>query len=263
MLIKFKQYSNKNVEFLSMDNEETFKANLETMPDNWIWRNKKIFYKTNKYGYRADEFETIDWNNYFLTFGDSNVFGIGLSNELIFPNIVAEKLAMKAVNLAIPGTGSDFVYYNFLTFLKNSVNIPKFIVISWPNVYRKLWFLEKENYCWIPQFSHENKNYKKIDDMSLSLSSEVKHSLQQFRFQRETIKIICELKGIKMIEFSMHAESQYYTSFPDIPVLIIDKYVKDQNYFNDFRARDYTKKHGSHYGPNFHQFYANYIVNNL
>jgi hypothetical protein len=267
MLIEFSKYKNLNSKFLSMDDEKTFNFNLKTMPENWIWRTKEISYVTNSQGYRCKEFNNVNWNNYFLTFGDSNVFGIGSSEDLIFPNIVSSHLSIEPVNLGIPGCGTDTIFYNIINILTNINHFPKFIVISWPNIFRKIWFQEDSSYLWIPQLSHTDSLHKKFDDLSLSISTEELHVKQEWLYRRNAIKLLCEIKGIKLIEFVMPYESINYADISDLIKIDIEEEEKidynNSQYFNKIRARDYSKKYGSHYGPAYHQMISDYIIKNV
>ena len=263
MLINVSKYQNLNSKFVSMDDEETFKQNLKTMPDGWIWRYKEITYQTNNLGYRAPPIEEINLDNYFLSLGDSNVFGVGLSNELIFTSILSEQTRVNGINLGIPGCSTDFIFSNIINSLEMFHKKPKFVLIAWPNLYRKTWFVENDIYFWIPQLSHTDKNFKELDDISVLTSKYKQHVHTEFVYRKKTIEQLCMSNGIKLIQFYFPWGGEEASDVKKIEVSWGSTQKHSVEYFNTYKARDWSDKLGGHYGPLYHQAVSDYVVSIL
>jgi|AntAceMinimDraft_12_1070368.scaffolds.fasta_scaffold92314_2 hypothetical protein len=261
MLINQSKYKNIDTCYCSIDDEKTYLDNLKRMPMDWIWRTKKINYTTNSDGFRTKEISNINLDNYFLSFGDSTTFGIGLSNEDTYTSLISKSLNVEGINLGIPGAGTDIIYYNFLTFMEHiSVN-PKFIIIVWPNLFRKSWFREDADpYLWIPQHNGLDKTMYKFDKLSIDLSMHLHNVNTEFEFRRKCIKMMCDHNSIKLIEIALPWESPLYLNLRDINYIDYTLPKKlSLDYFNLDRARDWTPPDGGHYGPAYHNEILNFL----
>jgi hypothetical protein len=254
MLINQPQYKNINTSYCSIDDEKTFLDNLKRMPPEWRWRTREINYTTNSNGFRTKEISNIELNNYFLSFGDSTTFGIGLANDDTYTSLISKSLNIEGINLGIPGSGTDVIYYNFLTFMENINVAPKFVIIVWPNVFRKSWFQEDTDpYLWIPQHSGLDRTKYKFDKMSTELSMYDHNVKTEFEFRRKSIKMICNYNSIKLIEIALPWESSLYLNLKNINHIdYIPPKKLSLDYFNLDRARDWTPPDGGHYGPVYH-----------
>ena len=263
MLINVSKYQNLNSKFVSMDDEETLKQNLKTMPDGWIWRDKEITYQTNNLGYRAPPIEEINLDNYFLSLGDSNVFGVGLSNELIFTSLVSNQTRVNGINLGIPGCSTDFMFSNIINSLELFHKKPKFILIAWPNLYRKTWFVDNDVYFWIPQLSHTDKKFKELDDISLLTADYKHHVYTEFSYRKKSIEQLCAANGIKLIQFCFPWGGEEIIDIKKIEVQWGSTQSQSLEYFNTHKARDWSAKLGGHYGPLYHQAVSDYAESML
>lgn len=263
MLISVSKYQNLNSKFVSMDDEETFKQNLKTMPDGWIWRDKEITYQTNSFGYRTLAINDIDVDNYFLSLGDSNVFGVGLSNELIFTSVLSKHTGVNGINLGIPGCSTDFIFSNIVNSLETFQKKPKFILIAWPNLYRKTWFIDNEVYFWIPQLSHMDNKFKDLDDISVLTSKYEQHVYTEFAYRKKSIEQLCTANGIKLVQFYFPWTGGEAKDVKKIEVQWGSVQTHSLEYFNTHKARDWSAKLGGHYGPLYHQAVSDYAVSML
>lgn len=110
MFNSWSDVANKELNWYSSDNEQRYQDNLkkhynDLLKFNWI--DNSFTYKFNKYGFRCEEFVDTD-NIMFL--GCSVTQGIGLPNELIFPNLVAKETKLRCANLAVHGTSADTAF---------------------------------------------------------------------------------------------------------------------------------------------------------
>jgi hypothetical protein len=125
----------------SYDNERLFKKNSKTMPQSWIYRTKKVEYKNNSRGYRAPEFDKINWKKSIVILGDSNVYGEGLAEEDTISCVLSHLSGYNVVNLGSPGSSIEYSFINSL-ILKNNYSTPKAIVQLWTTRDRYTEFLE-------------------------------------------------------------------------------------------------------------------------
>jgi hypothetical protein len=132
-------YASKDNElFMSTDTEDLFKKNLASMPDDWVYRTKQIKYNLNSLGYRTKELDDIDQNNFFITYGCSFTFGVGLAEDELWTTTLSNELGIECLNLAMGGAGMDLIYLNTMTYLKNTDIRPKFVVIQCPDPSRMI-----------------------------------------------------------------------------------------------------------------------------
>lgn len=97
-------------------------------PGGEYLEHKNVSYKLNSYGYRGKEFkETAD----IMTLGCSFTFGVGLPEEKMWANILANKLEMSLVNLGFPGDSTMGQIRKAFSYFKKFGN-PKIIVCLFP-----------------------------------------------------------------------------------------------------------------------------------
>ena len=119
--------------FTGTDSEERFKKHLTTMPANWSYRTKEIRYTVNSLGYRTKEFADIARDNFFIAYGCSFTYGVGLAEDELWTTAAANDLGIECLNLGMGGCGMDFIYLNTMTYLKNTDIKPKFVIIQCPD----------------------------------------------------------------------------------------------------------------------------------
>jgi hypothetical protein len=120
-----------NNQWLGLDSEELYKKNLEIQPENWEWRNKKFSYTMNSQGYRASEWDQIDWNNSILVFGCSQVFGVGVPDDQTMCAHLNKILGINVVNLGIPGGSFMSTWINTEIILNHNIK-PIAVIYNWP-----------------------------------------------------------------------------------------------------------------------------------
>lgn len=139
------------------DNEDLFKENLKRQSKDWYYRDHKVDYQTNSFGYREKEFDKIDWKNSMVIFGDSIVFGIGVSEEDTLSKVIERLTGIPVINLGVTGASPIFTLHNSMLFLQ-SFPLPKYVVFGWsgdtrvPYYHQKYiqhlgeWDIEKSNF---------------------------------------------------------------------------------------------------------------------
>jgi hypothetical protein len=151
----------------SYDNEKLFKKNSVGKPRWWIYHQKKIEYRNNSRGYRAPEFDTIDWKNSIVVLGDSNVYGVGLAEEDTISSVLSHLSGYNVVNLGSPGSSIEFSFMNSI-IIKNNYATPKAIVQLWTTRDRYTEFLENREKEIVPHTKlakMPDYNFKRIWDV--------------------------------------------------------------------------------------------------
>lgn len=120
-------------EFQATDTKELFEENLKKMPEDWKYRDKPVRYYRNSLNYRTKEFDQVDHSNFFIAYGCSFTYGIGLAEDELWTTTVANELSMDHLNYGMGGAGIDFIYLNTLTYLKNTTVRPKFVIVQCPD----------------------------------------------------------------------------------------------------------------------------------
>lgn len=115
--------------FLSSDTRELFKANRKKHGKDFF-RGVDISYNLNSNGYRAPEWDQVDWKNSAVIMGCSNVFGIGLPEEETISYKLEKLLKLPVINLGVPATGIAFSLHNSLKLFQN-FEIPKIVINVW------------------------------------------------------------------------------------------------------------------------------------
>jgi hypothetical protein len=125
-----------NVLFSGSDTAKLYAENLKLQPEDWYYRTNTISYIRNKNGHRCKDIEDIDLNNYILFAGCSHSEGIGLELEKTYPYLISKSLGCDYYNLGVGGTGVDVLAYNLITWFFTVKQLPKLVVIHWPNCLR-------------------------------------------------------------------------------------------------------------------------------
>lgn len=96
-------------------------------------------YKLNTLGYRSPEFGPVD----MLAIGCSQTVGLGVDEEDIWPNLVADLTGMSHANLGIVGNSAQGMFENVLAYVKE-YGAPKVIFALYPSMYRFKTLLRKD-----------------------------------------------------------------------------------------------------------------------
>lgn len=159
-------------------------------------------YTKNSLGYRAPEFETVNWSNSYIIQGCSAVYGLGIDNDAdTVGNQLSLLLGKPVINLGIPGGGIELQYWNTIYMLENNIK-PLGVFIIYPNIHRYVLFNEDglENVGpWYPSDS------EKLDWM-LSKNSK-QHNLWDIR----AYQLMWKQAGVPVYEFTHHKENTFCT----------------------------------------------------
>ena len=127
----------------SSDTEGNFQKLVNLgMPDYWRFHTKKFTYRLNSFGFRAPEFDTVDWKNSYVIFGCSHVQGVGNPFEETIGQYISEELGHPVINMGVGGISISGIYNNILKLIKD-YGKPKGVFILWTYPWR---FLAVDNY---------------------------------------------------------------------------------------------------------------------
>lgn len=122
-------------EFLSYENENQYKNNLEKLGPEWEYADKKIYYKYNSLGHRSCELNELT-SDYILFSGCSFTEGVGLALDDIYGVMIAKTLNKQYYNLGVGGSCPTIAAKNMIAFLSVMQNLPAAIIIQWPYFFR-------------------------------------------------------------------------------------------------------------------------------
>ena len=170
-------------------------------------------YKVNSLGYRAPEFNTIDWSNTYIIQGCSAVFGLGIAddNETINSNL-SRLINAPVVNMGISGAGMLLQHVNIIEMLEADIK-PKGVFMLYPNMDRYPLF-NKDKILNIGSWSDREQLTWMDDDNSRT------HNLYHMRSYR----LLLKANNIPLYETSHHESNRdfckslftnHYNDYPD------------------------------------------------
>lgn len=197
--------------------------------------------ETNSMGYRAPEFDTIDWNEAIVCFGCSMVYGVGVPKEQTWTYLLEKATGRQVVNLGLPAGSNQANMHNQIAV--REVAKPYAVVNSWSSTLRDVaWSEHQELPHHLGAWSLDSNVVG--EDIAQKMNSwwdVVMNDVNIKRTQQllhKTAKILWE--DTKHIQF---------TWFPDTQALLNCKFI---------RYRD-TALDGSHPGPKTCAELADYI----
>jgi len=127
--------------FANTDSPENFEKHLKTQPFDWHYKTKQIEYKVNSNGYRAKEWNEIDWPNAIVVLGCSMTAGIGVAEDETITHFLSRLSGREVVNLGLSGAGLDAMMFNNVN-LRKHFGKPWAVVNLWTNIDRLIEFLD-------------------------------------------------------------------------------------------------------------------------
>ena len=115
--------------------EKQYRKSRKQLGPGWYYYDKEITFEFNSNGFRAPEFDTIDWANSVVVFGDSYTAGDGNAIEDIATTLLQDMLELPVINLGSSGTGIDMACWNSL-LLHETYPRPKAVVQLWSSIHR-------------------------------------------------------------------------------------------------------------------------------
>lgn len=129
--------------FYGLDSSANYQLQLQKKPQDWYYRNNEVTYTLNSQGYRAPEWQDIDWENSIVFMGGSQLFGVGNTDADTIPNMVTILTGVPTVNLSLGGVGMQFHRQNSKMLIDNNIRPKKVFLIATPK-YRFTWLKTKD-----------------------------------------------------------------------------------------------------------------------
>jgi hypothetical protein len=147
------------------DDEENLKENLKTMPLDWKYRSKPVTYTLNSDGYRAPEWDQIDWKNSIILFGCSCTYGQGVSDEETIHYQLEKLVGRPVINLGVCAGSNNLMIQNAISLLENYPT-PYAVANIWSCTDRFRFFMD-DSYVDLGSWTKFNKTlgYKTLCDI--------------------------------------------------------------------------------------------------
>ena len=149
-------------------------------PEWWRYHTDQLTYDFNSHGFRAPDFDTVDWQNSWIILGCSHVMGVGNPIDETLGYYLQQHLNEPVINLGVAGASNDVIFNNFVYAMTN--HKPKGVIVFWtyPSRFTHITDYnqggedEHENY-WDPYWLHydvqpgtDGPDSKELKDFMLS-----------------------------------------------------------------------------------------------
>lgn len=196
-MFEFDPYYSAHPDHASDTLEEPYKKSADLV--SRAWKNEKVLYHYNKYGFRCDDFKQ---DNNICFVGCSITLGTGLNIEDTFSHIVSKELGLNNCNLGKAGGSMDSMFriaYYWLPKLK-----PKITVVVATNKERSEFFNEeyKIHEPLLPRTTKNNKWY--LDYLRNENNCKV-----NFEKNKYALHFLCNEINSKMLWFEHGIEFGY------------------------------------------------------
>lgn len=195
------------------DSYINYKKNLKTQPENWYYRNNKINYTINSWGYRAKEFDQIDWKNSIVIFGCSHVFGVGVDDKHTISSFLEEMVGIPVINMGVSGSSIGCALHNSLMLYKKYEK-PKMVIYSWTSLMRSLFYTDNGTTFKIfngddidDQYSHHYIPFNLLNVQLIRNLWENKCPMYEYSFFDQTGKILeCDILHDSHVDYARDLE---------------------------------------------------------
>jgi hypothetical protein len=188
--------ANQEFNWNGTDSEELYQKNLRTNPaelERYNWIDRKITYKFNSHGFRADEFDSSAPGVMFI--GCSHTLGVGLPVESTWAHIVSTTLKLKNYNLGVGGSSNDTAFrlaYHWIEQLKPSL----VVFLSAERTRLELQFVNDQIY----DLSVWPIGFPTVDNFMKCWHSNDTNSDMNYLKNTLAVKQLCSERGIKYIQ---------------------------------------------------------------
>lgn len=125
------------------DNEILFEKNKKRLGKTWHYSTKQVTYIVNKNGYRAPEWDTIDWKNSVVILGCSMIFGTGVAEDETLSYYLENLLNRPVINLGYPSASNECIFNNSISVFKK-FGSPAAVITAWAPLDRFLFFSKQQ-----------------------------------------------------------------------------------------------------------------------
>lgn len=224
-----------------------YSQNKEMLGPQWRYYDcSDLTYKLNDYGYRANNFDTYDWNNSTLFFGCSHVFGTGVHNHHTIPSQYEELANSPSINMGLSGASIAHILHNTHACIEANY-IPKQVVIIWPGPIRSIQYenIHDDTYTNIGPWSsgQDRKIFQQY------VSNKENYTTKSYLLQRSIIE---SWRAYNVPVYGFSIEQQHH-HLGETGFLVSYPTIKTEQYVD--KARDCK-----HNGPRTNKNWANFIA---
>ena len=135
------RWENKTFNWVSGEKEKYESFKTWQAEHELYYKDLEISYSFNSEGFRAPEFDTIEWGNSWAFVGCSNMMGEGNRLEDTIPYLVEKQINEPCINLGSVGYCNTMIFLTALKLL-SQVN-PKRLVVLWIHNIRSTYYPKK------------------------------------------------------------------------------------------------------------------------
>jgi hypothetical protein len=161
--------------------------------------NPEAGYQVNSMGYRAKEFDSINWEDSYIIQGCSACFGAGIPDDR---DTIAEQLSNRlgkpVINLGVSGGSIELQYFNTIEMIEQDIR-PLGVFLMWPNAYR------------FPLFNDGKLENCGAWSSSKKLEWALNHnSAQHNLYHGRAVTIMWKLQQVSLVTFGHHQHAVPY-----------------------------------------------------
>jgi hypothetical protein len=193
---------------------------------NWSSKNTTIPYTVNQFGYRCKHGIPPD-TDYLLVAGCSHTFGEALKDEERYVTLLENHFQMPVLNIGVRCGAPNLIRDNLLQLLSSGHNLPKFVIIQWPNENR-LWVDTWGINAYVPvkQFRafYKENCLKNISDVAYNQTQWLlkNANMPSFQFKIWSIPNDIDMPWIDVVDYAIDGHHPGTKTNQNIAKLIIN-----------------------------------------
>ena len=149
-------------EWMQGDSLDNFNINKNKAGKNWKYLTKQVTYTVNSSGYRAPEWDQIDWKNSIVLFGCSCTYGTGISDDETIAYHLEKLSGRPVINLGVPSGSNDLIIQHGISLL-DYFEAPYAVANIWSTSDRFRFFRNDSDYNVGPWDHKPNKQHPTVN----------------------------------------------------------------------------------------------------
>lgn len=265
--ISIDSIKSRTVEFLKHgDSQERYNYNLKLLGPEWKYSNTKVVYNINSNGFRAPEFDTIDWSNSIALVGCSYVFGEGVSEQDTLGAKISQLTGKNVINLGVPGASNESIFLNAINVQRYQ---PVKTIVMWTHMSRIFFYNSSGNALLLNSFNLDSTPYNlDLTDYLLD-QTDLTFKLELYK---DLLKNLLQDKVILRDEYIQPNTRKWWYAYGDETHQHLNFNSQDTDYLlrnirfvNDCIARDIKVSDNkeyitAHFGPWMNEFIAKRVL---
>lgn len=146
------------------DDLDSFNINKNKAGKNWKYLTKQVTYTVNSSGYRAPEWNQIDWKKSIVLFGCSCTYGTGISDDETIAFHLEKLSGRPVINMGVPGGSNSLMIQNGISIL-DYFEAPYAVANIWSTSNRFRFFMDDHDHS-VGPWDRKNLSASKFADIS-------------------------------------------------------------------------------------------------